>query len=278
MDIIDLIFRNRQVFNCTCTAFEKMLNQLNSESGNSSDNTILLQYGIPLSIQETFNISNKFIKLIDDAISIVPIGVNEETHNLMVNILTRSKWYDMQFDDVAKDLLIAESSYYRLKKSALESYYDNLRILFNQHFEIKSYDNSSKDFHNIKKLMKIWESVNYQSNNPTALKERMEMAANIEDVMNIVSENNYYLMFLLLAIKELRGIGPDGPYYYIIANAMLEKKSKEELGYNLRNYKLKYIERKKVNKLIDITENTLGIILFGINYLTIKEGYYIVEK
>lgn len=276
MDIIDLVFKNRQILNCTYKAFDKTMDQISNIQKSEID--LMETIEIPKSIQEIAQISQKLVKLVDDALNVVPIGISNDTHLFMVEILTGAKWNDYSFEDVSDKLNISKSSYFRLKSTAQNTYYSNLSLLFNQNFKIVKFDSLSENYHNIRKLMKIWDSINSQTNNSSLFQERLETADSISDIITIISENNYYLMYVKQAIKLLRTIGRNGELYYLIANDMLNKKSRTELGYYLRNYRFKYFGKKKVNKMIADTENVLGIILFGINYLTIKEGFYITEK
>lgn len=276
LDIIDLIFKNREILNCTYKAFNRTIKQIENRHNsviNLSDTT-----EIPKSIQEIAHVSEKLVRLVDDALNIVPFGFSNEIHMLMVKILTGAKWYDYTFEDVSDRLNISKSSYFRMKSTAQNTYYNNLALLFNQNFKIVKFDGLSENYHNIRQLMKIWNKINNQTNSSSLLKERLETADSISDIITIISDNNYYLMYVKQAIKLLRTIGSNGELYYLIANDMLYKKSKTELEYYLKNYHFKYLKTSKINKMIADTENILGVILFGINYLTIKEGFYITEK
>lgn len=276
LDIIDLIFKNREILNCTYKAYNSTIKQIaNTQISDIHFNETI---EIPKSIQEIAQMSQKLVKLVDDALNVVPIGTSNDTHLFMVEILTGAKWYDYSFEDVSDKLNISKSSYFRLKSAAQNTYYSNLSLLFNQNFKMVNFDSITENYHNIRQLMKIWNSINNQTNSSSLLKERLETADSISDIITIISENNYYLMYVKQAIKLLRTIGTNGELYYLVANDMLNKKSRAELGYYLRNYRFKYFGKKKVNKMIVDTENVLGIILFGINYLTIKEGFYITEK
>ena len=100
----------------------------------------------------------------------------------------------------------------------------------------------------------------------------------IEEIINIVSTDRYYLDFIRSSVEKLKNIPTYGYYYSEIAKAMMETHNRKELVDWLHRYRLKYFSVRKINVLLSKTEDMLGLILFGVNYLFIKDGFYIVPK
>ena len=220
------------------------------------------------------NTSSQLVWLIDASLSIVPIDTTISTYNLMVDIIKKSEWEDYSFEQLTAELGIEKSSYYRFKKRIQKSINDNLSLFIAQRFNINRIDCDIKE-----KMQRLFNISNYNS---LSLIEDSFTLNNIEDVFRVAVENTYYNKYFFEVMGEIKKSLPNGRHYYAIAKALLENPDKKKFKRWTYRYQYKYFcyanRYDKVRELITKTKKIIGLILFGANYLTIDDGYYISEK
>lgn len=225
-------------------------------------------------IEGICNTSSQLVWLIDASLSIVPINTTISTYNLMVDIIKKSEWEDYSFEQLTAELGIEKSSYYRFKKRIKKSINDNLSLFIAQRFNINRIDCDIKE-----KMQNLFNITNYNS---LSLVDNSFTLNTIEDVFRVSVENSYFNKYFFEVMREIKKSLPNGRHYYAIAKALLENPDKKNFKRWTYRYQYKYFccanRYDKVRELIAKTKTIIGLILFGANYLTIDDGYYILDK
>lgn len=273
-DIFETIILSKQSLEYTCSAYE----QFTKTSTFPQTYAFCLQNtDIPTSIQQAYESSKILLELLEFSLKIIPSDISPERYSQMTDVFAMHKWCGVSVVKCAQVCCVEKTVAYKFINTVNKNIRKNLSVLMEHKFAVRDVHNVCKDLHDTNKLMSIYHNVANQCS-ISATEERMRTVGDIEEIINIVSTDRYYLDFIRSSVEKLKNIPTYGYYYSEIAKAMMETHNRKELVDWLHRYRLKYFSVRKINVLLSKTEDMLGLILFGVNYLFIKDGFYIVPK
>lgn len=274
-DLIDVIFQNGKVLQCICDAYESVSFLEDSHADNADVGKEL--YHVPFSVKHTYNTSKSLVDCIRRSLNVLPLGVHPSQYQIMKEILTKTTWDGLSCDDCIEIYGREKTNIYKYKKIARNTMHSSLEILIKSKFQLNKVDEKFAGLQNTEKNLAIYESIFYPEINRIDF-QKLDYGNHIDDLLYVLINNKYYLTYINHYLQSIRNLTRDGRSYYRIAKLMVESQNRKQFKKKINMYPFFCQKNKSVIQYLNETENLLGIMIFGVNYLFLKGGFYLTEK